>query len=162
VFAAEQLQQGSGKIIHRAGDDVLAALEPAGLQPTRHIAVCLHVAIRKIKYQETLHAAAVDQQRHVIGRAGHSPSGDVLVYRPADDDASTPGQIGQGCVQNGATDIVEVDVDAVRAVLTQAASHVIGLVIDGGIKAQFFLDIAAFPWSAGDADHATALDTGDL
>ena len=65
-------------------------------------------------------------------------------------------------VEDLAADVVEVDVDALRAVLREGGLHVLGLVIDGGIEAQVLDDVVAFLGSAGDADGAAALDLGDL
>src|SRR5687767_2415095 len=63
------------------------------------------------------HAGAVHQQRHVVGRALHAARGVVLRDRAADHDARVHGEAREACVQDLAAHVVEIDVDAVRAVL---------------------------------------------
>ncbi len=46
--------------------------------------------------------------------------------------------------------------------LLQCRRHVVVLVVDGRIEAQFLDQIAALVGAAGDADHARALDPGNL
>ena len=59
-------------------------------------------------------------------------------------------------------DVLEVDVDALRAGGFQPLGQVGLAVVEAGVEAEFLLDEAALPFAAGDADDATALDLGDL
>ncbi len=65
-------------------------------------------------------------------------------------------------VENLAADVIEIDVDALGAVLRQGCLHVFRLVVDAGIKAKFVYDVIALRGAAGNADHTAAFDLGDL
>ena len=71
-------------------------------------------------------------------------------------------QIGQRRIENVAADIVEKDVDPIRAMLSQRLADVLRLVVDGRVEAEFGDEIAAFFRASGDPDDAAAEDPGDL
>ena len=109
-----------------------------------------------------MHARAVDEQRHVVGRTFHALHVVVLRNRAADDDARVPGQVREQRVEDVAPDVVEVHMDPVWAVLPQRGLHVLVLVVDGGVEAELVDDVCAFLRTAGDAHGAAPLDARDL
>ena len=72
------------------------------------------------------------------------------------------GELAQRDIEDLAADVVEVDIDALRAMLAQRRAHVLVLVVDGRVEAEFVHQVAALVGAAGDADHAAALDPGHL
>jgi hypothetical protein len=65
-------------------------------------------------------------------------------------------------IEDLAADVVEVDVDAVRAVRAQRLAHIVGSIIDRRVEAQLADDICALILAAGDADRAALLDLRNL
>ena len=61
-----------------------------------------------------------------------------------------------------AADILEIDVDALRAGVLEFRGEIGIAMIEAIIEAQFVLDGGAFVLAAGDADRARALDPRDL
>src|ERR1700683_1191880 len=86
----------------------------------------------------------------------------VLRDGAANYDASAARKIRESSFQNVTTDVVEVDVDALRASLSQDLRHVFGLVIYDRVKSQIGDEIAALVCTARDTDRAAALDFGNL
>ena len=86
----------------------------------------------------------IDQQRQVVGRALDRRRVVVLRDRAADDDACTPVEQQQQRIEDLAADVVEIDVDALRAVLREAGLHVFRLVVDGGVEAELVDDVLHF------------------
>ena len=72
------------------------------------------------------------------------------------------GEMGEGGIEDLAADIVEKDVDAIRAGFAQAGGDVLSLVVDGRVEARRLRQPAALVGAAGDADRAAALDLRDL
>ena len=65
-------------------------------------------------------------------------------------------------VEDVTAHVVEVDVDALRAVLFERRAEIVVLVVDAGVEAEVLDDNPALLRSPGDADHAGAEDPGDL
>ena len=65
-------------------------------------------------------------------------------------------------VEDRAADVVEVHVDAPRAVLSERCRQVVLAVVDAGVETELVDHHAAFLGTAGDADHPGAGDLGDL
>jgi len=80
----------------------------------------------------------------------------------AQHDAGPSRDAPQHLVQDRAAHVVEVDVDAIGTQRGEAPAYVFGLVVDGRVEAGFGGEPAAFLRAAGDADHAAALEAGDL
>src|SRR4029077_11966766 len=92
----------------------------------------------------------------------NAPRGVVLGDRTADHDARPTGQTGQDGVEDLAADVIEVDVNPVGGGLAQRSPDVLCLVVDGGVEAEIVGEPATLLLAAGNADHAAALDLGDL
>ena len=65
-------------------------------------------------------------------------------------------------VKNLAADVIEVDVDAVRAGRGELSVQVAAAVVYAGIKTELACDVLAFGRAAGDANDATAFDLRNL
>src|SRR5260370_32383441 len=61
-----------------------------------------------------------------------------------------------------AADVLEVDVDALRAGLFQLRRKLRVAAIEAIVKTEFLSDVVAFVLAAGDADRPSALDPRDL
>jgi hypothetical protein len=64
--------------------------------------------------------------------------------------------MGTRALGDGAADIVEVDVDAVRARVLQRRPHVVALVVDAGVVSVQLLQVRHLLGRAGDPDHPAA------
>src|SRR5258708_17687034 len=161
VLAAEELQQAVGKGLN-ALDDLLEGLGLAGGDPASDGARRLRVTAGVVEHHHPRHARALDQQRQVVGGPLDRRRAVVLRDGAADDDPGAARQSGERGVQDVAADVVEIDVDPLRATLPQGGLHVLGLVIDRGVEAQLLHEVAALLGAAGDADGAASLELGDL
>ena len=65
-------------------------------------------------------------------------------------------------LEHRAADILEIDVDALRAGVLQLGGQIRIAVVETGIEAELLHDVVALVLAAGDADRACALDLGDL
>src|SRR5262249_11345671 len=89
--------------------------------------------------------------------------GVVLRDRAAQADAGEEVEVGEHGIADRAADVVEVDIDAVRARRLDGGGKVrLRLVVDAGIEPQLVLDVGALLGSACDADGAAAGNPGDL
>ena len=109
------------------------------VQPNHHIFLRLHlpitqiashfgdgdaVAVGVVEDDDAFHAGSVDEQREVVFWALNGGRIVVLADGAADDDAGFFVDAGEHGVENFAADVVEVDVDAVRAVFLDRKSVV--------------------------------------
>src|SRR6185369_16326217 len=161
VLSCEQTGQGFREPVQSL-HHVFPALHAAVLQVTGQLSYGDREAVDVIEHHHALHAGAVDQQRQVILRPLHRLGVVVLADRAADDDARSPCQARQHVVQDFATDVVEVDVHAFRAVLFQSRLDTAALVVDAGVETELIHHPVAFGAAAGNAHDAAALDLGQL
>src|SRR5262249_13526522 len=77
-------------------------------------------------------------------------------------DAARHIHLQQHGVQDFATDVLKIDVDALGAGCLELLGEAARLVVDAAIEAQLLGHIAALRGPAGDADGAAAFDLGDL
>src|SRR5262249_16853408 len=117
----------------------------------------------EIRHDEALHHQAFhhDQTRHAA-RAVRRWYAVILRDRATAGDAAVIVHLWQARFQNVAADIVEIDVDSLGRRGAQRLEHRAILVVDRGVEAEFGCQPAAFVLAAGNADHATTLDPGDL
>src|SRR5262245_42938789 len=94
--------------------------------------------------------------------SGSGTRGVVLGDQPAHWDARKRIEQGQHGLPNGAADVFEIDIDAVRTGSLELFGKVGSPMIDGGIEAKLFDDGAAFFATAGDADGSCAGDFREL
>jgi predicted enzyme related to lactoylglutathione lyase len=124
VLTAEQHQQRFGEGLE-AIDDVLVGLELPAREPLRHLGAALRPLSDVIGHHEAGHARMVDEQRQVVRRTADGLERVVLRDRPADHDTRVTSQLRQRRVEDLTADVVEVDVDPVRAVLAQGRRDVL-------------------------------------
>src|SRR5699024_5210397 len=65
-------------------------------------------------------------------------------------------------IGNFAAHVVKIDIDAIMAGLFESLFHVVGLIVDHGIKPEFFFEETDFFRGSGDADHTAPFQYGDL
>ncbi len=70
--------------------------------------------------------------------------------------------MAQGRVEDGPADVVEVDVDAVRAGAAERSGDRLRPVVDGRVQPELVREPAAFFVRPGKADDATPEDLSDL
>src|SRR5580700_5634077 len=161
VLAFEKFEKSFGKSFE-AFHDILAGLQFAGGHPLRHVRSGLRVAVDVIHHQHALHGGTIYQERHVVAWTGDGGGAAILRDRSAEDDSGATRQVGERGLENGAADVVKINVDALGAMLAEGTSDVYGFVIDGGIEAEVIDDEAALLGASGDADDVAVLNFGDL
>src|SRR5580700_4403922 len=161
VFACEQLQKSVGKSFE-SFHDMLARLEFARRHPPCHLLNSMGVAVGIVKDQHAFHGGALDQQREIVARALHRTGNVVLRDGAADHDASATRKVCESSLKDVTADVVEVDVDALRASFPQRLAHIFGFVIDSRVKSQVVDEITALVDPARNAYRAATLDFGNL
>lgn len=158
VAAGEQQVQCVHVLLHRRLADVLLEHNLALSDSIHDLRSALFLAGRVVPAQEALHFQATHEDILVVlwPRTGVV----LLVTRvrgdgAAEGNAAEAVHLGQHDVQNVATDVVEVAINALGTQRTQLALHVAQLVVHGTVKAQFLHEHAALRGAACDAD-----DTG--
>ena len=90
-------------------------LEPALADPAGEGGHRLGGAGQVVEDDEALHPPALHDEREVVGRAGGGPGVVVVGDAAAEDDAAAQRQLGEDHVEHRAADVVEEDVDPLRA-----------------------------------------------
>src|SRR6185312_2957794 len=130
---AQQADEGARRLVD-ALDHVLAVLDLAGLDPFAHLAHRDRIALDEVEDDGA-----------------------------AESDAAEEIDVAQHGVGDLAADIVEIDVDALRAGGQQRLVEILfRLVVEAGIEAELVLHEGAFLRPAGDADDAATHDLADL
>ena len=147
--------------------DELAVLDLALAQPVRHVLQEGAVQRGEVADDEAAQGQALDQHRAHQGRrpvrarrvAGHRVVvGDQAAHRHAGEGIEPR----QHRIPDLAADILEIDVDALRAGVLQLRREIGVAMIQALVEAELFLDVAALVGAAGDADGAGAGDLRDL
>ena len=122
------------------------------------------ITVNVVEHNNALHAGAIDQQAQIVFGSLHRRCVVVLTDRAANDDAGFSIDASQNGVENLATDIVKVDINAFWAMLLQAVLDCrrANLVINTGVESEFLDDPVAFGGSPCDSDDSTALDLCNL
>jgi hypothetical protein len=119
-------------------------------------------ARQEVDDHEALHAAPLRDDPVVVARARRSLFLVVAGDRSADHDAGAARDPREDLVQDGSAHVVEEDVDPVGTQLRQPRSHVLVLVVDGGVEARLVRQPGALLGASGDADDPAALALRDL
>ena len=130
--------------------------------PARHLELGLGEARHVVEHEEALHAGALDDQLAVVRRPGRRLGGVVHGDGPAQHHAGSQIDPVEDGLEDRATDVVEEDVDTVRARGAQAAGDIFGAVVDARVEPQLVGDPRALLVGARDPDHAATADLGDL
>src|SRR6266849_512031 len=161
VLAFEELEQRVRKRFQTL-HDVLARLELAGGAPAGHFAQRFAIPLRIVEHQKALHPRAIDEQRSVIGRALDRTRIAVLRNRAADDHPRTARELSERGIEDVAADVVEIDIHAPRAMLSERFLHVVALVINRRVETEIVHEVSAFFRTPRDPNRSAALDLGDL
>src|SRR5262245_38198007 len=138
VLAAQQADEGARRFVEPL-DDVLPELEAAGAHPLAHLAQRRPILGIEVPDDEAARRDALADEGAHQARAGLR--GVVLRDRAAQGDAGIEVEMAEHRVAHGAADVVEVDVDAVRASGLDGGGEVLlGLVVEAGIEAEGVLD----------------------
>src|SRR3954468_19146412 len=162
VLARQQSDQRLRRVLE-AVDDVLLHLQLAGRDPGLEVGERTLAFLHVIHHDEALHDEPLhhDQAGHaawtVCGRRAV-----ILRDRAAAGDAAVIVHLRQAGFENVAADIVEINVDALWRGCAQRLENRAVLVVDGRIEAELGGQPVALVRAAGNADHATPPDLGDL
>src|SRR5438445_51355 len=129
VFALEEPGQRRGSVFESLLH-VDAILEASFLHPPRDGGDRLGRAREVVEDDEPFHAPALHHEVEIVLRAGHRRSVVVARDPAAEHDAAAHGEPRQGGVEDLSADVVEKNVDAIRAQLAQPLPHLVGLVVD--------------------------------
>ncbi|MCS6948485.1 MAG: hypothetical protein NZM12_12805, partial [Steroidobacteraceae bacterium] len=86
----------------------------------------------------------------------------VARYASTNDDAGAIGQATESVIQDFAANVVEQNINTVRAQLAQSAANFFAAVVNRGVESQFVDESAAFVSTARDADYPAARQTAQL
>src|SRR5688572_28890394 len=161
IRAFEQFVYGL-RGVFQSFDFVDAVPELTLPEPLAHVGEGFHRARVVVHHDEALHARALADQGGEVVRARLRLSGVVLRDHAAEHNAGAQIDQRQHLVEDLAADVLEIDVDALRAMPLQAFAHVLGLVVDGRVEAQFLRQPFALVVGAGDADNVKPFDLADL
>src|SRR5580700_12296343 len=118
VLPFEQFQKSVGKGLE-SFHNILARGELARRHPARHFLGSLGVAVGVVKDQHAFHGRAIDQQREIVARALDGTGIAVLRDSTADYDASATRKVRESSLEDVTADVVEIEVDPLRASLPQ-------------------------------------------
>src|SRR5690606_15918584 len=130
--------------------------------PLPHLPDGLGEPRQVVEHDETFHARLTEDQVEVVLRPRNRSGGVVAGDATAEHHPGAGGDARQAQIENLAADVVEVDVDAVRARAVEGLAHVDVLVVDGCVEAELAGEPAALVRATGNAHHPRALDPGDL
>ncbi len=132
------------------------------MDPPAHFHLCVAKLLEIVKHNKPLHPQAVsDKAQRVANATWLWPI--IFRHGTRDNEARPFIRVGNCCIQHFAADIVEVDINAVRAGGLDSLFQIGSVfVIKAGIKAEFFGDIITLVFRSGDADNFAAFHFGNL
>src|SRR5580692_7419879 len=95
------------------------------------------------------------EERKIIRRSFDGCGVVVLRNRAANQDTRATRELRERGIENLAAHIVEINIDALRAVLLQRLTDVFCLVINSRVESKFLDDEFALRRTTSNADHAT-------
>src|SRR5882757_3712421 len=155
ILPGEQLQERVRKGLDPV-HDVFVGFQSAALCPFGQLENRAVVTGLVVEHHESLHAGAIDQQRHVVSRP--LGRGRVVDLRngAADDDAGARAKTCEHCVEGLAADIIEIDVDTVGTMPGETGKYRTAPIIDTRIETQLFGNVGTFALPTRNADHTAA------
>src|SRR2546427_89123 len=142
-------------------DDVLAVLDSSVTDERHHLLQERREAIVVIADDEPADHRAVHEQRTQIGPAGILRDV-VLRDHSAERNACELVQQSQHRGKDGAADVFEIHVNALRARIAQRVDEVVGLVVHARVEPELVDNVAALLCRSRDADRATPFDLREL
>jgi len=114
VAAGEQQVQRVRRALESA-DQMFLVRDSSVEHHGRQLEVRLRVTMSEVEDDEPLHLTASRDQHRSVGHPRPALGGVVLRDRAAHDDARVQGNVGERRVEDGATDVVEVQVHTLGA-----------------------------------------------
>src|SRR5271156_2856707 len=161
ILALEELQQRFGEGFE-ALYNVLTRFELACRHPRCHLPPGFRVTIGVVEYDHTFHAGAINEKREIVGGSLDWRCVAILRNCTADDHPCAARELRKRRVKNVAAHVVEINVNAIWAMVPQGFADILGLVVDRGVEAELFHNVVALLGPAGDAYHSAAFYFGDL
>src|SRR5579859_677668 len=163
VGALQETHEGARGTLETLGDELLV-LHLALAHPARHVAQEISVARGEIGHDEAAEGQPLGQDRAHHGARPFRRDGlGVVIMRDqaAHRHAREIVQKRKHRFEHRAADILEIDVDALRAGLLQLCWKIGIAMIEAFVEAKLLFDEVAFVLAAGDADRTRALDLRD-
>ena len=162
VLAAQEPDQGARGVL-QAVDDVLAVLDAAVADQRADLGQEIRLLAGEVEHDEAAERQSFDQdlaheQRDAID-ATRQFGRIVMRDQPADGHAGERVEERQDRVEDGTADVLEVDVDSLRAGGLERLGEIRPAVVDAGVEPELVDDVAAFLLAAGDADRPAALES---
>ena len=155
VLASEHPHEGGRRILEPVGHVLAVAQLPLG-EPAAEPAQALGETVGVIVDEEALQAGPEDDQKAEVAwrelRLGEVVLGDLA----ADRHAGAEREPAEDRLRDPAADVVEVDVDTVRARLLERGVHVVNLVVDPDVVAVELLQVRDLLRRPGQTDHGAA------
>jgi len=112
---------------------------------------------------EPLHAQALDDGKHEIGRRSRRAARVVLGYHAAQHEPTIGVHVLNRCLQGASAHVVEIQVHAFRTFPVQSVyKTLLVVVIDSGVNACVLSEPAGLFVAAGACRNTTAFEAGDL
>ena len=133
------------------------------MDTSRHFRLRGFEAFEIIKHDQPFHPQFMrDEACHIADADEFVRPAVIFAHLTRHDDAPVVLHVEDRRIKHTASDIVEINIDAIRAGCFDCCSHILGVaIVDRRVKAQR-LHIVAFVLRACDADNAAALHLGNL
>ncbi len=165
VLAAQQPDQGAGGVL-QAVDDVLAVADPPLPHHRPDLGQEIRLLVRKVEYDESAQRQSLDQHLNHQHRdaiaADRQLRGVIVRNQPADGHARERVEQRQNGVEDGTADVLEVDVDSLRAGGFQRLGEIRPSVVDARVEPELVHDIPALALAAGNPDRLASPGLGKL
>src|SRR5690606_36849030 len=139
------------------GVDELSFVDPSG-----HLGLCLTETLEIIKHHKPLHPQAMrDEARHIADADKLVVRAVIFADLTGNDDAAMLLHVEDRRIKHLAADIVEIDIDAFRAMLADRRAQISAAIGEAIIEAEAF-DIVTLCRRTGDTDDTAAFLLCDL
>ncbi len=165
ILAVQEPDQGAWGVF-QAVDDVLEVLDPTIAYHRSHLGQEVGLLLREVEHDEAAERQPLDQdlgheQRNPIA-ADRQLLGVILRDEPAD---GHPGEVveeGKNGIEDGPADVLEVDIDPLRASGLKCLGEIGSAVVDARVEPELVYHIAALAFAAGNPDRPAAPGLGEL
>src|SRR5271167_1032052 len=162
IFAFQKPDQFARRVLNTRCH-VFAVLDLAFLDPPRQLAKALLVSLGIVEDEEAFDAPAGADQVPEEARPQLGFLQVILGYLAANNDARLEIEEGKDIVGDAAADIVEIDIDALRAGGLEIGGQIPArAVIDASVVAEFLGAVFHLRLGPGRADGTAAFELGDL
>jgi 4-amino-4-deoxy-L-arabinose transferase-like glycosyltransferase len=165
VLAAQESDQGAWGVL-QAVDDVLAVLDSPLSHHRPDLGQEVRLLLRKVEHDEPAQRQPLDQDLSHQHRdpiaADRRLCGVVLRDEPADRHSCERVEEWQNGVEDGTADVLEIDVDSLRAGGFQRLGEIRPSVVDACVEPELLYDILALALAAGNPDRPASPGLGEL